>query len=251
MNNKPLPQKKDAILGILGVLVVFSLTIIFFTSPVNADPAGAIIESNVTATAATYFPDNRSDAGGTITTLTLSTVQQDDKWKAYVGNVSGSLTLDDEGGNTIYSWALSAAEVSGELYASRSSNIGWASISCSNLTLMNDEETILGMASTSVDSINRTFNYTTHDPITVAGITIAQDTCRSTSTYVNDTAQDIASSDFTEVLLASDEDLIFMSALNQGSSAYRAGELVDFQIIIPDDVTIASTMYYFYVEIGT
>ena len=103
--NKTPTHKKDAFLGILGALLVLSFAIIFFTSPVKADPAGATVSDNVTATAATYFPDNRSDAGGTITTMVLSAVQQNDKWKAYVGNVSGSLTLDDSNGYTIYRWA--------------------------------------------------------------------------------------------------------------------------------------------------
>ncbi|MGV8169315.1 MAG: hypothetical protein ACP5N3_04635 [Candidatus Nanoarchaeia archaeon] len=248
---KTLPKKENLLLDLLGLVFVSFIAITLFTTPVKADPAGATISNNITSTAATYTPDDRADAGGTITTMVLTAVQQDDKWKAYVGNISGSLTLDDSNGFTIYSWALGASEVTGELYVSRDISVAWANINCSSNATMNAEETFLGINSASVDSINRTFNETTHDDIFVAGLTIGQNTCRSTATYVNDTAQSIAAADFPVVLLASGSDVVFTSPLNQNTLSYRNDSNVDFQIIVPDDVTTASTTYYFYVEIGS
>lgn len=238
-------------------LLIFALPIIFLfvtflvTVSVKADPSGASITSNWSSTASTVFPDNRSDAGGTINTLTMDTVQQNSNWKAYVGNISGMLTLDDEDGYTIYQWALGNAEVTGEIYVSRSSNISWSLINCSNESLIAAEQTLIGFIAPSVDDINKTFNYTTHNPITVAGRTIGANTCKSTSTYVNDTAQSIASAYFPEVLLGSESNLVYVTPLNDNSDSYATGNLVDFQLIVPDDVTVASTMYYFYIELGS
>lgn len=238
-------------------LLIFALPILFlfitflFIIPVKADPSGASITSNRSSTASTVFPDNMSDAGGTINTLTLDTIQQNSNWKAYVGNISGMLTLDDEDGYTIYQWALGNAEVTGEIYVSRSSNISWSLLNCSNESLIAAEQTLIGFISTSVDDINKTFNETTHSPINVAGRTITQNTCKSTSTYVNDAAQGIAFAYFPVVLLGSESNLVYVTPLNDDSDSYATGSVVDFQLIVPDDVTVGSTTYYFYIELGS
>jgi hypothetical protein len=235
----------------LALPIIFLFITFIMIVPVKADPSGASIDSNSSSTASTVFPGNRSDAGGTINTLALNTIQQDANWKAYVGNISGMLTLDDASGYTIYQWALGNAEVTGEVYVSRSNNVSWSTINCSGTALISSEQTTIGFVSTSVDDINRTFNYTTHAPITVAGRTIGANTCRSTSTYVSDVAQNIATADFPEVLLSSGTDVVYVSPLNDNSNSYATGQTVDFQIIVPDDITILSTRYYFYIELGS
>jgi hypothetical protein len=234
----------------LPILLLLTFTIIL-TRPVTADPSGASVLTNRSSTASTVFPDNRSDAGGTITTMTLNTVQQDSNWKAYVGNISGTLTLDDSDGYTIYRWALGNAEVTGEIYVSRNSSVDWSVLNCSQTADITSEDAFIGFVAASVDDINKTFNYTTHGPITVAGKTIAQNTCRSTSTFVSDAPQAIGAADFPEVLLASGSSVVYMTPLNDNSNAYATGTTVDFQLIVPDDVTVASTLYYFYIELGS
>jgi len=248
----PINKKNKNFTMSICVVIVFAITILFSNiSIVKAEPAGSVISSNITVTSQASVPGNRSDAGGTISTLTLAALQQDANWKAYVGNVSGSLTLDDSNGFTIYRWSLGASEITGELYVSKSSAVAWSILNCSEQALINTEDTTIGFTGLSADSINKTFNESTHADIRVAGRTIPQNTCRSTSTYVNDTPQAIATADFPEVVLASSTDVVFMSPLNQGSSSYANTMLADFQIIVPDDVTTAITRYYFYVEIGS
>lgn len=250
-NQKNLKNVKFFVSGSLSLLAIFSLIILLgHSSLVKADPAGATITTNVTADAPTYDPDNRSDAGGTITTLTMSVTQQDAFWKAYVGNITGTLTLDDSSGNTIYQWAMTNADITGEVYASRANNVDWSVVNCSNSTEIETEDTALGFSGTEVDTINKTFNESTHQEIKVAGRTIASDTCRSTATYVNDTKEDISSATFQEVLFQSGSDIIYASPLNQGSTDYTGLASVDFQLLLADDVTTAVTTYYFYVEIG-
>lgn len=251
IEGKSLLNRRSFPLFALPIIFILISLFIFTIVPVKATPSGATILGNITATASTTTPGNRSDAGGTITTLTLNTLQQDANWKAYVGNISGTLTLDDASGATIYQWALETADITGEVYVSRSAAVEWTELNCSDDNNITSEQTVLGFATTGVDNINRTFNYTTHAAITVAGRTITQNTCRSTATYVADAAQPIATADFQEVLLASQADVVYMTAINQGTASYSVGNTVDFQLIVPDDVTTASTRYYFYIEIGS
>ena len=70
-------------------------------------------------------------SGGSITTVILNTSAQNLKWKAFVGNVTGTLTLDDTSNNTIFDWSLT--DVIGEIYSTRySGSINWSGINCSN-----------------------------------------------------------------------------------------------------------------------
>ena len=233
------------------VLLALAVFVGVYSFHVSADPTGVSILGNVTDTAPEYFPDNRSDQGGTITTLELSVTQQNSKWKAYVGNITGVLTLDDALGNSIFQWNLGAVDITGEVYVSRSSGVAWGDLNCSNVSLIEDEETFLGFTAGTVDSINYTFNETTHTAINVAGMTISADTCRSTSTFINDTRQDISDAIFQEVLLASGTDIVYTTKITQNVHSYNNDSFVDFQLIVPDDVTTAITTYFFYAEIGS
>ena len=87
---------------LIVIFAVFLLAMAAFIS--YADPSGTTISSNTTSTAPTLPPASRNDSGGTITTMILNTIQQNAKWKAYIGNITGSLTLDDANNKTIFDW---------------------------------------------------------------------------------------------------------------------------------------------------
>lgn len=235
-----------AIFIFLAILLSFSL----INFDANADPAGANLVSNVTESTPYYTPSNRTDDGGTITITNMDVVQQNFNWKAYVGNLSGTLTLDDSNGNTIYQWALGASEITGEVYSSRAETPTWSTLNCSNTTAVQIEDSALGFLGSQVDTINKTFNETTHQAITVAGRTIAADTCRATATFESDAKPDQSTANFQEILFQSDADLIYATPINYNTTSFNAGNNVDFQLILADDVTAASTTYYFFVEIG-
>ena len=248
------PRKHKSAVPVIAFTL--ALSIILFTllsSQVRADPAGATLGTVSSSTAVAVVPGNRSDAGGTINTMDVNARQQDADWKAYVGNVSGVLTLDDSSGFSIFQWALSASQITGRLYVSRASTIGWSTVNCSNISLITSESSLMGFVPTSVDDINRTFNATAHPPIFVAGRTINANTCRSTATFVNNTIQtDVANANFPEVLMEDNvANLIYVTPLDQGHSSYQTGTNVDYQVIVPDDVTTATTRYYFYLELGS
>src|SRR5690606_768695 len=105
------------------------------------------------------------------------------------------------------------SDLTGDLFVSRSNAVAWGTIACSSGSLIADEDTALGFSSLSADSINRTFNETAHPGLVVGTETINSDTCRSTSTYVNSTAQDQSSADFPIIVLGSGTDVVYTTPI--------------------------------------
>jgi hypothetical protein len=220
---------------------------LLFAPLAAAAPSGAQLTNNMSSSANTTNPGSRNDSGGTITTMLLSSTQQDTAWKGYLGNVSGSLTLDDASGATIYNWALSA--IQGKVFASRSNTVSWGSINCSNQSHIDAEQTVLSFTSADSDSINRTFNSTNHVSFLVNSRNMSN--CRSTATYVNDSVQgQVPSAVFPEVLLSDGTNFVYTTIINSAKHGYSA-QLMDFQMIVPQNKTTSTpTTYYFYVELS-
>src|SRR3989344_4000646 len=149
-------QERRSGLAALIVLVLLLSSIILYENIVNADPEGATVTyvSNTTKNSTT--PGSRNDSKGTITTILLSTTQQNIKWKAYVGNVSGTLVLRDADDYSIYEWAAGGSP-DGEVYITRNSTVTWSTIQCANDTSITDEQNTLGHSATASDNINNTF----------------------------------------------------------------------------------------------
>lgn len=239
--------KKTRIIRFLTMLcaVGFIFMVALFT---KADPSsGTTISSNVTDSGRTYTPANRTDPGGTITTFSVDAQQQDTRWKAYVGNVTGSLTLDDSNGMTIYNWTVGLADITGEVYSSRASSISWSLIRCANTTIVASEQTTLGMNSSSADTITKTFNETTHPQFVTAGKTISSG-CNATATYVNDQRQEQASATFPIILLDDQTNLVYTTLMNRNSTGFD-NRRYDFQMIVANNPA-STTTYYFFVELG-
>jgi hypothetical protein len=185
-------------------------------------------------------------AGGTITTININATTQNPHWKAYVGNVSGRLSLQNSNNRSVYDWNITSTE--GEIYATRKSSlVDWNSIACANLSQIQSDQTALNMTSSSEDSIVNTFNKKSHAAF-YAGLTpIAEDSCNSTNMYVNGAA----SSDFAEVLLYDGSYMVY-AALIENSVTGFDGSSYDFQMIVPDSGLEGSQTpetYYFYVEL--
>ncbi len=234
---------------ILLITFIVSLVYLLSVSFVIAAPASPVVNYSSNTTYVTSMVNRSTDVKGTITTITLSANQQDYKWKAYVGNVSGRLVLDDASGKSIYDW--STGVVTGEVYVSRFSNINWGSIACVDQTVINAEQVGLSMNSTVKDNINATFNYTTHASFSVGTIPISG--CRSTATYINDAAQVMSSSaSFQEVLLRDTitSNMLYAGLINSATTGYN-GQSYDFQVIIGENESATvPTTYYFWVELG-
>jgi hypothetical protein len=233
------------------VLVIISLLFLLsFINLTSALPTGVSISSNVTESKADLPAPSRTDGGGTITTMEMDVVQQNDRWKAYLGNLTGALSLSDSSGKSIFAWSMAIEDLTGEVYVSRNGSIDWEiTVECANLTHIEDEDTYMGFNSSVIDSVNKTFNSTLHPLLVVGTTTILENTCNATSTYVNATAEDQASASYPVVLLVSSESTIYVTPINKGAQSYDNETTADFQIIVPDKVG-ETTEYYFYAEIG-
>jgi len=225
-------------------LIVFS---IFMSQLVFADPDGVTgnVLSNETKASTSAFEINIS--GGYISTINITAVTQNLKWKAFVGDFTGKFTLDDASGSTIYDWTL--ATVSGEIFATRnSSSLTWSSIDCANVTHIETENVNLNHTN-SQDNITATFSSSTHPGFFVGSVEIAQDSCGYVlNTYVNDAAQ---TSDFYEVALYTGSSMVYTTILEQNQTGFD-GEGYDFQMIAPEvgyPGFSGSTAYYLYAEL--
>ncbi|MBR9692788.1 hypothetical protein GOV07_02535 [Candidatus Woesearchaeota archaeon] len=241
-----------------GGLALAILALLFIGSAIVlpravADPAGATVINISTETVGIGNPGNRSDPGGTITTITLNAVQQNLRWKAYVGNVSGYLTLDDSSGNTIYDWTFTTA-INGQVYVSRYDNLTFIGAQCANQTIITAEDTFNNVTIFAAgDTINHTFNYTLHKGFTVTSSTqIANDTCPTTYTYINDSSQgNNASNPFQETLLQDPNDyLMYVTLIEDNVAGYDLARNFDFQLLVAEsDQKATPTTYYFYTNL--
>jgi hypothetical protein len=231
-------------------MAIVALLVISAMSFADQGPTGPeSIENKSTETAPVREAFMINTSGGTFTTLILNVTAQTYRWKAYAGNVSGKLSLDDSDNYTIFDWTITAT--TGEVYATRTDTlIDWASIECANATHVETEEYELNLSSSWDDSINKTFIVTPniHEEFYVGANYIENNTCPSVATYVNDTAQNQT---FQEVLLYDGSYMVYSGLLEDGAKGFD-NNYYDFQLIVPEsglEGGQAPTPYYFYVEI--
>ncbi len=231
----------------LALLLVVSLIALPL---VTAAPTGAGITYNSTETVAPAAAASLTTAGGSFTTLVLNATTQTPRWKAYVGNVTGTFTLQNAQNYTIYDWL--GSYTAGEVYASRSGSVDWSTVGCVQNASVTAEDAALNISEASVDSINKTFNRTVHRGFYVGTTRIANSTCRAIATYVNSSAQASSeSAKFQEVLLQDNaSDLVFTALLDPATLGFN-NRPYDFQMIVPEDeyASVPHT-YYFWVELS-
>ncbi len=234
-----------------GFLFALLLIVALFALPLaSAAPTGATITYNSTETVTPAAAASSTTAGGSFTTLVLNATTQTPRWKAYVGNVTGTFTLQNAQNYTIYDWQ--GSYTAGEVYASRNSSIDWSTIGCVQSSSVTAEDTALNISESSVDSINKTFNLTVHRGFYVGTTRIANSTCRAIATYLNSTAQSSSEgAKFQEVLLQDSSDKLVFTALLDPATLGFNNKPYDFQMIVPED-EYASTphTYYFWLELG-
>jgi hypothetical protein len=237
------------------VIIIAVLAAILAIRVISA-PSGPSITyagmSNGTA-ATTTLEGNASIEGGDIATLLLVTREQDDNWKAYVGNVSGMLVLQDSANYSIYEWPL--ATPTGEVYATRTStSVNWATVACATPANVAQEEVEMGhtVANTPTDSINKTFDdeWSDHWGFMAGDTTIGANSCNySINPWINDTANSVDL--FEEVLLYDGTNLLYTSRIQDNLFGYHNNITYDFQMLVAENASTGAsrTNYYFYVEL--
>jgi len=242
-------KKKARDIGIASIMLIIFMSLSYYAYAV---PVGPTITEIKNETGSIRGSTLINTTGGSITTIELDVTAQNLKWKAFVGNVTGSLVLSDASNYSIYDWSLST--VVGEVYATRaSSTILWSNIQCSNLTHIANEEIALNHTSNPDDNISSTFSVKDHNPFYIGTVEITSNSCYSIHTNVNNQSQ---SSKFEEIILYDGTDhqngnIVYATNLEQDAAGYNTNQF-DFQMIVPE-VGLAtwesSTAYYFYVEL--
>ena len=236
----------------LGITLIILTIFISFNYYVYAVPVGPTITEIRNETGSAKESTLINTSGGSITTMELDVTAQNLKWKAFVGNVTGSLVLSDAFNYSIYDWSLST--IVGEVYATRSSiTVSWSNIHCSNLTHITNEEIALNHTSNPDDNISATFNAKNHTKFYIGTVELASNSCYSIHTNVNNQSQN---SSFEEIILydgttSENGDIVYATNLEQDVAGYNNNQF-DFQMILPE-IGLAtwdsSTAYYFYVEL--
>jgi len=119
---------------------------------------------------------------------------------------------------------------------------------------MSQENLNLGYSVNAIDTLNKTFNETTHQWF--LSNTLNMTSCPATSTFVNDSYQTwaAATTNFQEVILHDNTNTVFASILAVDADGYKSEDNVstfDFQMIVAQSAnTTDPTPYYFWVELN-
>ena len=227
-------------------LILLLLTVL--TAIVIADPQGPVISYNQTEYGPIQPAAQINTSGGSFTTLILNVSYQNQRWKAYAGNVTGRLTLQDSEGFSIYDWGLTT--VGGQVYASRNDSVVWSSIACAPSAVILTEQSSLNHTAIASDNINNTFSTIGHRQFFVGSTPINQNTCPSIATYINSSAQTIDENAlFQQVLLSDNSALVYTTLLEDGEEGFNL-KRYDFQMIVAESaISPTPTPYYFWVEL--
>ncbi|MFH1642755.1 MAG: hypothetical protein ABIC04_07720 [Nanoarchaeota archaeon] len=259
-------------------LTTIVFCIIIVTSVVYAIPVGPTVtyRSNTTKSVAAptvvNYTGSGDKAGGYIFTINLSSNQQNSRWKAFVGNVSGTLVLADANDYSIYDWSISTS-LTGEVYATRaSSTVNWSTIKCAFANATIWEERLINHTTNVNDNISTTFSSKTNSEFDVGIVTINAYSCPTINLFVNGSAA--TNDQFEEILLYDGRNyslnltsvadltgfgnIVYASILEQNEYGYNNNvsntsfSKYDFQIMVPEVGLTSwegSTAYYFYVEL--
>ena len=243
--------------------IIFILALVIATTSllVNADagPQGSEsieVDRTERIDPANYPAESVEALAGNLTQLSITGISQTKSWQGFFGNVTGTITLEDSDGFRFYDW--SAANPQGQVYATVNETVTWTSVDCAPMhtdnSFLGNWHTFYGMNNSDYDSINNTYNLTSHPEIYVGYTTL--NNCPTAYSYVNNASQ---TDDFPNLLLTSDADstLIFTALLEareegiRGSKTGFDGGMYDFQLLVAEDGSNSNddtTTYYFYVE---
>lgn len=233
-------------------LFLFALVGLLSMYAVAAQPLGA--NAAEWKNSSSYAGNESSSAfinamAGNVTQIEINGTAITTSWQGFYGNVTGSMILADAQGNNFYNWNLTSP--SGEIYASRSNAVTWATIGC--LELVNStvnvtaEETALGQSATDPDSVRNTFAVTTHPSFDIGGVTV--DDCQSTQAYNSDGE---AGTGFWQVLLTDTANTVYSTILDATPETGFNNLSWDFQLLVGENGKPGNegvTPYYFYVEL--
>jgi hypothetical protein len=179
---------------------------------------------------------------GNVTELNVSGAVITTHWAGFYGEITGGITLQNAGGDMFYNWTGINSPITGKVFASNSSSVSWAGISCMDATGQAALETALGISPNDADRINTTYT-STHPDFSVGGEVLSG--CNSTNAYI-DTGFD--STTFYQILLADSSGTgnpVYTTLINESQTGFDA-VAHDFELLV--GVNSIETDY-FYLEL--
>ena len=254
-------MKTKSFIGFLFCLIILVLSYSVFAAPLGPQQILQATPQRRSSGLDTSGGTSIQGQAGNLTSVNISSLALTKRWQGYFGNVTGTITLDDTNGNTIYNWQLLNPQ--GEVYVANGSASGavtWTNVFCFNYTNNKtngpvvqrfngtDLERTIGSNIYDRDSVNSTFNDTFTGTFTVGSTTItATSGCRQTTLFVSDAYQQ---TDFVEVLLTDNDSIIYTALLESDTTGFESAP-VDFEAIVGENGdTVAATTYYFFVELA-
>jgi len=210
-------------------------------------PFGANITEIGTSTGPSREPESHDAYAGNVTRLDIEGFSITQSWQGYYGSVTGEIKLANGAGDVLYNW--SANNPGGEVYASRSFGINFATVKCANSGEMSYEETFLNQSPSDADRVTNTFNQKNHPEFYVGSTLISANNCNSTNLYDSTYSK----TNFFEVILADGtSNIIYTSLLEKDVAGFDSNNY-DFEMIVGEDGHNGDsnpTTYYFYAELS-
>lgn len=215
---------------LIGLLILTAMSTMAY-----AQVYGATTQVGTPETIANGTPGNATAQGGNITLVNLTGVGRVRAWQGFYGQVNGNFSLQDNSGDVLYAWNIT--NHTGEVYASRNSTIDFTTVAGVQTCTVDEDLTATGRERTNRTFTNATVNFTVGD----VNITSA---CR-TFTYVANATQ---TANWEEIIInATGVTSIYVVKINESTTAFD-GTSQDYQMIVPDNITSATTIYYFFAE---
>ena len=184
--------------------------------------------------------------GGNITNVDITVQSQTNAWQGYYGQVSGNLSLADASGDVMYAWT--GPTIQGEVFASMSNAVTWASIAAvNNITTTINCTHGQNITGTGDDRVNKTFTISSgpRANTNIGTQTITTNTACAANTYVSGAAP--AQDQWEEYILTDGSNTVWATEINDSGTAFTGGA-EDFQLIVPANQSVL--VYYLYVELG-
>ena len=233
------------------LFVLFAVTFLAIGLAAAA-PEGGTVASIANTTATPDAATAATASGGQISLISISGRSQTQVWAGFVGDVTGTLTLRNSVGDSLYNWTMTTAQ--GEVFATRNSGTPtWASVACADTGEATAENTLFNMG-TRWDNFTQTMdvalNAYSNPAFDVGGVPIGGGACGyGLNTLVNSGT----STTFGETVLSDGTaNLIYVAHLANDQTGYN-GTTYDFQMLVPEDAQGSAaatyTNYYFFVEL--
>lgn len=212
------------------------------------DAVGPIAPTNVTVVQTSRGTINNTaksnDAiGGNTTEINIESIHTTDVWQGVYGNLTGEIQLTNAQNEMFYKWNISNA--TGEVYASRASDVNFATIGCAQDSNINDEDSFLGTQD-AIDAVNQTFIQKNHPTFKTGNVQHTSNSCPSTNTFTA-SGQDL--NKYYQVLLVDGaNNTVYTSIIEHNATSFN-NKKNDFQMLVPSRPSITEN-YFYWVEIN-